>query len=141
MFSDSSRTFVVRLLLVLLFVSSIASADSRRGRISGTVTDANNAPVSDVKVTIIAKEYPFQRDVYTDKDGKFAAFLPNAPVWCRFQFAAAGFRAVTKDRMVPIWSTDHEVDVLDNPGYTHSAQMSNLNVKLTAQESSVPVRK
>jgi hypothetical protein len=141
MFIPRYGILLVGVLLAPLLVSSVASADSKRARISGTVTDANSAPVANVKVTVTAKDYPVRKEVYTGRDGKFAVVLPHAPVWCQFRFARTGFRSVTTHRMVPVWSTDHEVDLVDNAGFINSAQMSTLNVRLTAQESSASDRK
>jgi len=89
-------------LLVLLSAMSPAAAQSQitTGVINGTVVDQSNAVLAGVDVEIVNIDTGFDRNLVTDKDGRFSALqLPPGPY--RVTFKLAGFATVVQE-VVPV---------------------------------------
>src|SRR5262245_34715502 len=89
-------------LLALLSAASPAAAQSQitTGVINGTVVDQSNAVLAGVDVEIVNMDTGFDRNLVTDKDGRFSALqLPPGPY--RVTFKLAGFATVVQE-VVPV---------------------------------------
>lgn len=126
-------------LLAQLVVQGRLAAQSRMGHISGTVTNAKHEPISGVNITITTRaSTTFRKKLVTATDGTFATFLNYAPASYQFRFRKSGFVTVTRDRVVPIWTSPHEIQ--KHPLSTESAEMSILDTELVVDDSTARVR-
>ena len=115
-------------LLVLVFIPMASSAAQRQGRISGRVTDAKDAPIADVKITITTRaSSTFRKEVATGTDGTYAAILNDATTPYHYRFEKPGFVTVERDKKVPIWNPNDEGGV-----HGSSAAHSVLDIQLVA---------
>jgi tetratricopeptide (TPR) repeat protein len=64
------------LVLGVLLTSGVQAG--QEGRVSGTVQDEQGNPMQDVKITFAATEMDYQKEVMTNKKGKFTAILLDA---------------------------------------------------------------
>ncbi|MGH9657124.1 MAG: carboxypeptidase regulatory-like domain-containing protein, partial [Bryobacteraceae bacterium] len=80
-----------RILVLAAIASSLASAQSVTGTITGTVKDASNLPVAAVTVTLIHVATGLERQAPTDIRGDFV-FSSVAPGEYRLRATASGFK-------------------------------------------------
>lgn len=104
----------IGLVFVLLAAVSL-SAQTFRGTILGTVTDASGAVIAGAKVTVKNTGTGLERSTETSGDGTYS--VPELPIGTyTVTVTQAGFQtAVTKDVVVDV-STEHRVDVRIAPG-------------------------
>ncbi|MBV9086306.1 MAG: carboxypeptidase regulatory-like domain-containing protein, partial [Acidobacteriaceae bacterium] len=89
---------------LLAFSSLLATAQSDRGTITGTVTDPSGAVVKDAKVTATNKVSGEVRETRTTSDGNYTlAELIAAPYTVTVE--AGGFKGSTQDVVVPVQVT------------------------------------
>lgn len=74
----SKPLLVVCMALLLLFVPGIASAQTFRGTILGTVTDSSGAAIAGAAVSVKNVDTGLNRTVSTSDDGSYA--VPELPI-------------------------------------------------------------
>src|SRR3954452_18110330 len=78
-----------------LAIAYVLSAQANLGRISGTITDASGAVVSDAKITITNTSTELKWTTTSNSSGFY--LMPNLPVGTyNVQVEAAGFRPAEK---------------------------------------------
>ena len=117
------------LALLLLPAMPIGAQQGRVGRISGKVSDGGGEPIPDVKITITTKSNSkFRKELTSGKDGTWATFLNDTTQPYHYRFEKPGYLAVEKDKKVPLWNPNDDVDV-----HGRSADFSVLDIQLFAQ--------
>jgi hypothetical protein len=117
------------LALLLLPAMPIGAQQGRLGRISGKVSDGGGEPIPDVKITITTKSNSkFRKELTSGKDGTWATFLNDTTQPYHYRFEKPGYLAVEKDKKVPLWNPNDDVDV-----HGRSADFSVLDIQLFAQ--------
>jgi hypothetical protein len=117
------------LALLLLPAMPIGAQQGRLGRISGKVSDGGGEPIPDVKITITTKSNSkFRKELTNGKDGTWATFLNDTTQPYHYRFEKPGYLAVEKDKKVPLWNPNDDVDV-----HGRSADFSVLDIQLFAQ--------
>lgn len=107
--SHNSRIAHVLLLIVLLV--AVASAQTFRGTILGTVTDPNGALVSGAKVTVKNTGTGLERTTTTDDAGNYTvAELPIGPYEVRVE--QTGFVASVVSNVAVEVASERRVDLL-----------------------------
>src|SRR5579859_6571714 len=98
------------LVFFLLFASTALIAQTFRGTILGTVTDASGAVVPAAKVSVVNTATGIERTTATSADGSYA--VPELPIGnYRVSVSSAGFQtSVTKDVLVDV-ASERRVDV------------------------------
>jgi len=117
------------LALLLLPAMPIGAQQGRLGRISGKVSEGGGEPIPDVKITITTKSNSkFRKELTSGKDGTWATFLNDTTQPYHYRFEKPGYLAVEKDKKVPLWNPNDDVDV-----HGRSADFSVLDIQLFAQ--------
>ncbi len=97
-------------LLLILFLAAVASAQTFRGTILGTVTDPNKAVVPGAKVTVKNTSTGLERSTTTDEAGNYTvAELPIGPYEVRVE--QTGFRASLVSNITVEVASERRVDV------------------------------
>ena len=121
------------LALLLLPAMPIGAQQGRLGRISGKVSDGGGEPIPDVKITITTKSNSkFRKELTSGKDGTWATFLNDTTQPYHYRFEKPEYLAVEKDKKVPLWNPNDDVDV-----HGRSADFSVLDIQLFAQAPAV----
>jgi hypothetical protein len=98
-FLDRELRMLGLICLLLLMLSTSLTAQSTHGAIVGTVSDATNAVLPGVSVTVINKDTNFSRAVLTNDSGYFeaTALLPGT---YRVQVELPGFKTMVRDDII-----------------------------------------
>jgi len=105
---------VWRLLILMAFMIASLPAETDRGTVKGTVSDASGATIASAKVTVHIPLTGFRRSVFTSRDGSYV--VPGVPIGViDLTFEMAGFQTLTYPgvRLATgqIWTRDAELAV------------------------------
>src|SRR5439155_4512948 len=125
-FTSLSRSMALALALVA--VAHVGEAQLIRGFVSGTVTDATNAIIAGVRVTITNKATNISRDTMTN-DAGFYRFVAVEPADYSVGFSLAGFETrkidsitvktaqeIVINQTLSVSGSTTEVSVVETPG-------------------------
>lgn len=79
---------------LLLLVPAATALAVGQGRLQATVVDENGDPLQDVAVHVYSEEIAFQKDLTTDKKGRFTLLVVDATRPYVFEFKKDGYRPV-----------------------------------------------
>ncbi len=109
---DSKRVLLVLLVLAL---SSLSSAQTFRGAINGTVTDAQGAAIPGAQVTATSVQTGLTRQVQTDDSGNYS--VTELPLGAyNVSIIKQGFRTSTLTNVLVTVSTTTRADATLTPG-------------------------
>ena len=115
--------------LVVLLLASLASAQSFRGSITGTVTDSSGAAVSGADVKVVSADTGLTRTVVTNSDGFFiASELP--PGSYSVTISKTGFRTATAKGISVSVSSPARADISLTPGQVQESVTVQADVPL-----------
>jgi outer membrane receptor protein involved in Fe transport len=108
--STSHKSSLARVLLLILMLASVVSAQTFRGTILGTVTDPNGAVVPGAKVTVKNTSTGLERSTTTDDSGNYSIpELPIGPYEVRVE--QTGFVSSRVENVTVEVSSERRVDV------------------------------
>src|SRR5690348_4662676 len=97
-------------ILLILFVTTLASAQTFRGTILGTVTDPNGAVVAGAKVTAKNTSTGLERSTITDEAGNYT--IPELPIGTyELRVEQSGFATAVVSSIVVAVAIDRRIDV------------------------------
>lgn len=116
-------------LLLILFITAVAAAQTFRGTILGTVTDQNGAVVAGAKVTVKNTATGLERSTTTDEEGNYTvAELPIGPYEVRVE--QSGFVASVVSNVAVEVASERRVDVKLNVAGTETVVTIATNVQV-----------
>ena len=106
---------ITRALLLILFLASVASAQTFRGTILGTVTDPNGDVVPGATITVKNKSTGLERSTSTDVDGNYT--VPELPIGAyEVRIEKTGFVSTRVENVAVEVAGERRVDVKLNIG-------------------------
>jgi outer membrane receptor protein involved in Fe transport len=116
-------------LVVVLLLASLASAQSFRGSVTGTVTDSSGAAISGADVKVVSAETGLTRKVTTNSDGFYTASeLP--PGTYSITISKSGFRTATAKGITVSVTTPARADISLTPGQVQESVTVEADVPL-----------
>lgn len=104
-----SRTSRSLLLAVAVLATTSAAQALNQARLYGTITDENDKPVADVRITVTCPEQPsFTLETKTDAKGSWAVTLIDATKSYNYKYEKDGHQTMQQDLKVPIGSNERK---------------------------------
>lgn len=120
--------------LVVLLVTSLASAQSFRGSITGTVTDSSGATIPGANVKVVSADTGLTRTVMTNSDGFYTASeLP--PGSYSVTITKSGFRTATAKGITVSVTNPARADISLSPGQVQESVTVEADVPLVETTS------